>query len=245
MLNPQQLEKIGLSGSSAQFYLAALELGEATVVEVAKRAGISRTLAYNTLARLCERGLLAQSQRNGRTVIIAAHPNTLVRKLDDDRRHLMDLMPELLSMYGGASVRPRIRFFEGQEGIINVLYDTLTCRSGTLRAMLSMLELLETPGRRAMEEYIKKRIATGLRLQVIRSRGEEVDNIWPTSSDDARELRYAEHDEPFAMTLYIYDAKVAMVSSRRENFGMIIESEEFSNLQTTLFSALWASSTAT
>ncbi len=45
------------------------------------------------------------------------------------------------------------------------------------------------------------------------------------------------------MTQYVYDNKVAIISSRKENYGVIIESREFADLQSMLFEMLWNAST--
>jgi HTH-type transcriptional regulator, sugar sensing transcriptional regulator len=52
-------------------------------------------------------------------------------------------------------------------------------------------------------------------------------------------LRWAPAGAVFTMTTWTYDDKVAFISSRRENFGVIIQSEEFSDLMNTLFAILW------
>ena len=240
MLSTEQLSKIGLHGKVAQFYLAALELGEAPVFDIAKQAGIGRTTAYNLLARLQEDGLVSQVQKAGRTYVIAERPDVLLRKHDEKKRHLTDILPELLSLYGHSVIKPTVRYYEGSKGILNVLYDTLTCRNRQLKAILSAVEMVTTPGLKEMEIYIKQRIAAGIRLNVLRSPAEEVGTLWPSTEVELREVRYAKVDGTFAMTMYIYDEKVAVISSRRENFGMIIESLEFSRLQESLFNVLWA-----
>jgi hypothetical protein len=43
----------------------------------------------------------------------------------------------------------------------------------------------------------------------------------------------------FEITTYIYDDKVGLISTEKENFGMIIESKEFSQNMRHLFEALW------
>ena len=48
----QILVQLGLQETEARFYLAALELGPASVRDVAAKAGISRTNAYDVFARL-------------------------------------------------------------------------------------------------------------------------------------------------------------------------------------------------
>ncbi len=236
------LARLGIDGKRARFYLAALELGEAPITEIAKKAGISRTTAYDVLARLLQDGLVTQVEKSGRLHVLAEDPASLLRALDDRRQLLAGLLPELRSIYNLSAVKPRIHFYEGVEGIRTVLHDTLACQSRQLRGILSVLDLFEVPGMREMEQYVARRIETGIFLRVVRSRVKDAGDIWPTRRADLRELRYTPEGLVFTMTTYIYDNKVSMISSRRENFGMIIESEEFAALQANLFEVLWRAS---
>lgn len=239
-----ELAQIGISGKRAKFYLAALELGEAPVQAVARKAGISRTTAYDVLERLARDGLIIRVRKRGRYHIAAEDPARLLRIMEDRQRMLSSLLPELQSMYQGSTVRPRIRFYEGREGIKTVLYDTLWCWSKQLSGILSMADLLDVPGRAEMDAYVARRIVTGVNLRVVRSRVKEIgDDVWPTRGADLRDLRYAPDGLVFTMTTWIYDNKVSIISSRREDFGMVIESEEFSDLMKNLFTVLWQAST--
>jgi sugar-specific transcriptional regulator TrmB len=234
------LAQIGISGKRARFYLAALEMGQAPVQVVARKAGISRTTAYDVLARLAEDGLVSKVEKDVKYHIIVEDPKRLIAVLDDRRRTVEGLLPELRSLYNLSTLKPRIRFYEGREGLKTVLYDTLQCRNGQLLGILSMADLLEVPGRAEMDEYIARRIALGIHLRVVRSRIKDAgDQVWPTSAAHLRELRYAPDGMVFTMTTWIYDEKVSIISSRREHFGMIIESEEFGHLMKNLFMVLW------
>ncbi len=235
----ETLARLGIEGRRARFYLAALELGEAPITAVARKAGVSRTTAYDLLTRCVGDGLLTQVEKSGRLHVLAEDPAALLRRLDERRALLTGLLPELRSVFNRSIVKPRIHFYEGVEGIRTVLLDRLECRSGRLRGILSMQDLLEVPGRREMDRLIALRIEAGIHLQTVRSRAKEVDHIWPSRASDLRELRYAPEGLVFAMTTYIYDHKVSIISSRSENFGMIIESEEFATLQDNLFEVLW------
>ena len=239
----EALARIGIGGKRARFYLAALELGEAPVHMVAQKAGISRTTAYDLLARLVDEGLVSRVEKDGRYHIAAEDPGRLLGVLEDRRRGVESLLPELRSLWSASGLRPRIRVHEGREGIKTVLHDTLSCRSRQLCGILSMSDLLEVPGRAAMEEYVAARIARGVRLRVVRSRAKEAGpDIWPSRAEDLRELRYAPDGTVFTMTMWTYDDRVSIISSRREHFGMIIESGEFSMLMSNLFGVLWQAS---
>jgi sugar-specific transcriptional regulator TrmB len=236
------LEQIGVTGRRAKFYLAALELGEAPVHAVARKAGLQRTTAYDVLARLTEEKLVTSVQKRGKVYVAAEDPRRLLRLFDERQQALATILPELQSLYNRSGIKPKIRYYEGREGLATVFADTLECHSKQLSAILSMADLREAPGNE--EEYIAERVRRGIQLRVIRSPAKELgDDLWPTSAAELRELRYAPRGTIFSMTTWIYDDKVSMISSSRENFGMIIESAEFSQTMTNLFTVLWTAST--
>lgn len=239
------LDRLGLSGKKGRFYLAALELGEAPIHSVAKRAGISRTTAYDILSSLIKQGLLSQIEKTGRTCVVAEDPAVLIANLEEQRRTLDAALPEIRAVYNRSSVKPRIHYYEGEDGITSVLNETLNCRSGELYGILSMVELLNTPGEDLMRQYIQQRADADLNLFVVRSREEEVSDTWRTKEDELRNVRFAPGDTRFTMSSYIYDDTVSLISSSKESFAVRIESAEFARLQKTLFETLWAASEET
>lgn len=238
----ETLQQIGINGSRAKFYLGALELGEAPVHAIARKAGLRRTTAYEVLARLVEDKLVTTMQKHGKVYVAAEDPRSLLRLFEERQRALTTILPELHSLYNRSGVKPKIRYYEGRDGLSTVLADTLDCHSKQLCGILSMADLKDAPGHQ--EEYIAERVRRGIHLRVIRSRSKEVGNgLWPTRVAELRELRYAPSGIVFSMTTWIYDDKVSLISSSRENFGMIIESAEFSETMMNLFSVLWTTST--
>lgn len=235
-----RLQDLGLDEKEQRFYMAALELGTAPVTVVAARANVSRTNGYDLLHRLQKRGLLTQIESEGGVKqVVAEDPGVLIREWDRTRGMLDDLVPELRSLLNGPKERPRLRFYEGVDGIRRAIWETLDCRSKLLLGILSMHELLEVPGADWMRNYIAERIRRGIKLNVIRSQSRETDTIWPSSLDEVRELRYAPVGMDLGMTMYIYDDRVLYVASRRENYALVIDSPELSALNRALFEGLW------
>lgn len=236
------LARIGIAGKRARFYLSALQLGEASVQEVASHCGVTRTTGYALLDKLLEEGVVTQVQKEGRTCVVAENPEVLLHNLEDRRAALTDILPELRSIYAGGTVGPRFRLYEGVEGIRTVLNTVLLAKTDNLRGMLSMKELLQFPGEEELSRFIVKRVEAGKTLHVIRSSSEEVDDIWGSSEEECREVRHTPTSSPLMMTTFIYDDQVAIISSKRENYGLIIESEGYATVQNTLFEALWMAS---
>ena len=239
------LSELGIHETEARFYVAALELGGAPMRDVAEKAGISRTNAYDVFQRLRQQGLVSEvSGTNSKALmVVAGPPAQLTAMFEERRRKLQQLIPDLNSLHVGSLAKPRVRYFQGPDGIKAVLDDTLACRSKRLLGMLSMRDLYQVPGREWMDDLVKRRIDAGVELKAIRSPINDMHAHWPSSETDLRELRYAPSSFVFSMTTYIYDEKVAIISSQRENFAMTIESTEFATMQTYMFEALWSTST--
>jgi sugar-specific transcriptional regulator TrmB len=243
MLNPKKLKEFGLNEKEAAVYIALLELGEAKAQEIAKKARVVRPAVYDVLNRLKEDGLVGTINKGKVAYFVANSPDTIKRNLEDKQKSFDQLLPELKSVFNTTKTKPKILFYEGIEGVKTVFEDTLTTRDKTLLGILSMEDLFKDPGKNYMDDYVRRRVKLGHTLRVIRSKPKEVASIWPTSAEEGRELRNPPENMVFEMTTYIYDDKVGLISTEKENFGMIIESKEFSQNMRHLFEALWQIST--
>jgi len=54
-----------------------------------------------------------------------------------------------------------------------------------------------------------------------------------------REIRYAPKGMTWDMGYWMYDDKVAFISSQKELFGFVVHSRDFANLMRAQFHALW------
>lgn len=237
-----KLAALGLIGKRARFYLSALELGNETVTKVAQHAGIERTTAYAIFEKLLEDGLVTRMDRGGRTRVIAEDPDVLARNLEDRQRHLNDVLPDLRALYARTQGAPRFRLYDGADGIRTVLNAVLETPQPEICGILSMRELLAVPGPKALRDFIKARIAKGTRLRVVRSQSEDTHDIWRGGEEELRQVRYAPSSDAFRITTFICGSMVAVISSRRENYGLIVDSDEFAGMQRALFETLWQTS---
>lgn len=248
----EELVEAGLEWKEARFYLAALAMDAPTVARVAQSAGTSRTNAYDLVKKLARRGLLSLAEGQGSgdaavgrsgAILKAADPQHLLDEWHQRRRVLEGLVPQLRAIQSKAGTAPRSRYLEGASGLRTALFETLEWAS-PLRGILSMHDLLSVPGPAALRDYIDQRSERGLWLKVIRSPQKEKSPGWPTSAERLRETRYAPTAYVFTMTMIIGMDAVAMLSSSRENFALIIESAEYAEMHANLFEVLWSVSTA-
>ncbi len=233
------LEEFGLGEKASRVYLAALELGSSSAQDIARKAELKRTTVYEILETLAHEGLVSTTSRGRSRIFIAERPRQLLRNLEDKQKKIADALPELESLYNAQTTKPRIRFYEGRKGIETVYEDTLTTKNKKLDAILSVRDILDVAGQRFLKDYVPRRVAAGIKLYVIRPEAKEVKDIWPHSSRELREVRLAPRGMDFGITQYLYNNKVAFISTKKEGFGMIIESDDFYQTQKNLFDVLW------
>jgi HTH-type transcriptional regulator, sugar sensing transcriptional regulator len=233
------LKEFGFKEKEAAVYLGLLELGEAKVHDIARKAKISRPTTYEILEKLAEEGMVVSFEKNKIKHFIANDPEIFKRDLEAKQHAFGLILPELKSVYNRLKSKPKITFHDGIDGIKAVFEDTLTAQNKTLRGILSMEDLFRVPGKEFMDDYVKRRVEKGYSLNVIRSKPKDVAPEWPGSPAEKRDLRYPPENMVFDMTTYTYDNKVGLISTEKENFGLIIESEEFSKTMRHLFEALW------
>jgi HTH-type transcriptional regulator, sugar sensing transcriptional regulator len=118
------LKKLGLSDKEADVYEASLELGEATVQQIAQKSKVARATTYLILDSLMKRGLVSDYEHDDKTKFIAESPTQLKRLLDRQEEELRDrqadlgrLLPKLQAFIRSSDQRPVVRYFSGVEGL--------------------------------------------------------------------------------------------------------------------------------
>ncbi|MCX6808254.1 MAG: hypothetical protein NTW50_01120 [Candidatus Berkelbacteria bacterium] len=118
------LQKLGLSDKESKVYLAALQLGAAPVQKIAEKAKINRPTTYVILETLSKKGLATTHEQGKKTLFAAEPPERLTLLLDkmeaevkEKQAELLDAMPDLKAIFNFAGNKPRVKFYEGLEGI--------------------------------------------------------------------------------------------------------------------------------
>src|SRR3989344_9528175 len=89
------LKMLGFSSSEIQVYLAALELGEATMQDLARKSGVKRTSIYNFIEKLKNDGFISMTRRKKRILYSAVHPKHVVEIQKQRLGQLEQTLPEL------------------------------------------------------------------------------------------------------------------------------------------------------
>ncbi|MES2223986.1 MAG: helix-turn-helix domain-containing protein [Patescibacteria group bacterium] len=237
------LVNLGLNAKEASGYVALLGLGQATVSEIAKKAGINRTTVYDILSSLGSKGLVSISGKEPKQEYRAENPDKLITYLKNDLelkaqnvRYAELILPELKSIHK-IGERPRIKFYEGEDGLREVYEDTLTSE-GTILAYAAVDDVHKGIVN-YFPKYYKRRAAKNIPIRAIfpdTAIARERSNL---DKEEKRESLLVPFEKySFTPEINIYNNKV-MIASWREKLGIIIESAEIADAMKKIFELSW------
>jgi HTH-type transcriptional regulator, sugar sensing transcriptional regulator len=238
------LQSFGFSRKEAIVYVALLELGKGTVRQISSKAGINRTTSYDILGSLANKGLVTISGKEPKSEYAVEPPEAItiyLKKIAEDTAEQIKksetLVPELELIHAKQN-RPRIRFYEGKEGLEKVYEDTLTSHE-PIRAYASVDNMhMGLPG--YFPEYYKRRAGKGIAIRAIIPNtqiGLERKNL---DKEEMRETALVPKTAfDFSPEINIYDNKI-MIASWKEKLGIIIESNEIADAMKKIYELAWA-----
>ena len=238
------LTELGFSDKETKVYLALLELGRGTTSEIARGAGILRTTAYNILDILAGKGLVKLTGKEPKAEYVALPPEKIIDYLEKEIKDYQEklnranqLAPQLKSIHNVAE-RPKIKFYEGKDGLKEVYEDTLTSTE-PIRAFAAVDDMHQAlPD--YFPEYYKRRAKKGIAIRGIVPATEMALERLKSNKEELREMALVPKDKYyFSPEINIYDNKV-MIASWREKLGIIIESEEIADAMKKIYELAWA-----
>jgi sugar-specific transcriptional regulator TrmB len=118
------LTDMGLSEKAAQLYLASLQLGPGSLTELARRAAMKRPTAYLVVDELLMKGFLRRSRKGRRSLFEAEPPRRLLQIAQSHVRDVERHLPELEALFYEPKEKPRIKIYEGKNGML-AMYDEM------------------------------------------------------------------------------------------------------------------------
>lgn len=233
------LKQLGLDGKKADVYLAALELGKATVIEIAKKAGIKRTTSYDILMDLKVAGLVSETIQGKKRLFIGENPEKIQKDLQKKESLFSEILPQLKSIHNISGIKPKIRFYEGKEGLKEVYTDTLNYSGEIL--MFGSYDVVSILGMDWAKNYLNQRIKKNIYAKAIIPGNElMIQNFISRDQEQRRSTKIIDSKKyPFSIEINIYGhQKIALMSSKDE-MGIIIESAEIYKTLKLIFELLW------
>ncbi len=120
------LKEAGLTDGETKVYVAMLELGPSTTGPIIERSGIARSIIYQILDRLAQKGLVSFIVKEKTKHFQAADPQRILDYLNEREKNIQktrekvnELLPRLMMLEKSAKPS-EVQVFEGYQGMVTV-----------------------------------------------------------------------------------------------------------------------------
>jgi len=244
------LASLDLNIDERKIYLQLLHGGATGAGDLAQKLGMARPTLYDILRKLRDKGIVAQSLKHGVRHYYAESPQKLdhmlqqrIKELQERQQQLQSLLPSLEARRLKQAIPPRFQFFDGVDGVRNVIMDMLLYRDIKTYAFWSIKAAMALLTPEFFRFHNIERIRSRIHVQAIWPHSQTV-NIrrYPFLGGGQgfhREIRIAPPDVDASMGYWVYGDKVAFLSSTRECYGFIVESSECAEMMIRQHQLIW------
>lgn len=248
------LLSLGLSEKEAKLYLTLLEVGPNPVSSIARKAGITRTTAYAALETLKEKGLVSAIEQGGIQQFAPVEAEKLEEyakmqqeKAEENYDRIKTIVPQLKLLTGDLVMAPKVKYFEGTEGIKTIYNDTIDVlknlpKSQRVKYSYSSAPIVSHQLRNFLDNYIKLRKKNHIDVKVILPEGDSSRDYQKKSKQNFAEVKIMPPDISleFHSEVNIYGNKICVMSLNSDRLhGAIIESPEIASTFRTIFEITW------
>ena len=244
----QTLVQAGLDEQQAVVYEALLKQGQLSAGAVHKQVPLKRGLVYKVLDELVALGVAEKIQETGKVIVFGlTHPLTL-KELAEKREHeakdarmaLEGVLPSLISDFNLASGQPDVQFFEGIDGVWEVLKDSLTTKTEIYS--YADIETIARNIEAINQKYVSRRERLGINKKGIildTPFTREYLKSYHKLVTDVKFIKL-EDTKPFQSIMQIYDDKISYITlSAEKKIGVIIYDKNLYLMHKYLFEYLW------
>ena len=237
------LRRLELSDNEQTIYLSLLTEGQSTARTLAARTSLTRPSVYDQIKTLKKLGLVNELTIDNKAHFAAADLKHLGALLEDridhleqSRDFLESALPELRDSL--ETVEPKVRFFNGEDGVKQLLKDVMWHDHETLRIFWPSDSMNSVFDAKFLAWFDERRATRQLTVY----------SLWPTATNGASRTLFKNLDGDEQRTIaantatmgyIIFGKKVAYISSTAESFGYIVDSQEHHDLMVMQFDSLW------
>ncbi|MFA5049485.1 MAG: helix-turn-helix domain-containing protein [Candidatus Micrarchaeia archaeon] len=121
----ETFRELGLSSNEAKIYESMLGLGEVNVDLISVKSKVHRRNAYDSIAKLIEKGLVSEVFVENRKYYRAINPSRLSDILYEKQKKIETIIPELEKKFIKGATQEKAYIYKGIQGFKNYLKDII------------------------------------------------------------------------------------------------------------------------
>ncbi|GEM_PF-2713410 len=239
------LLELGLSEREVEAYLALVRAGSSPASLIARELKIPRQTVHSILEKLAQEGIVEKSDRFGVRHFFA-DPNDLIlvldrrkARLERQKQELQKELPQLLGLQNEKKALPRVRYFEGEEGL-KQLFDHIIqfyVKGGEKMFRGYGINKLDAHLGGYLRDLIERRGKLGVTTHLFIAKGDDDFHITDAESALGRTVKRLDMPEQEA-AMYLVGDRVYHFSYR-DNVGVVVENKSIASILKATFDAQW------
>lgn len=234
------IQNLGYSENEAKVYLAALDIGECAVTDLAQRVKMPRTSVQGIIQQMQTKGLMNCYLKRKRKIWVAENPEKLQILLKEREAALKSIMPELQAKRFSHGGRPMIRVYSGAEQIKLIMQNILEAQRN-ISAIIDWDDWSEMMGKDFMDDFIEQRVKHFLKIRLIAPRTTLSQSLKNKDADESRQTRFLPEGATIKTSNFVYGNTLAIISlNKRQPVGVVMEDSDIAQTAGILFESLWS-----
>lgn len=163
----QKISILGLKEKETCVYSSLLSMSKGTVTDIAVKTGIKRTSVYQHLESLLKKDFISQTVSGKRVFYTAEDPQKILSfltkketEIQNIKKTVEKILPELKDLYKNSFSRPNIRFFRGKEGVKKV-YEEMAISQKNIYSFFSPRRFFKVFSQKENDEILMRLFKNG------------------------------------------------------------------------------------
>ncbi len=246
----EALKQIGLTEAEINTFSALLsEANGASVLQLSRKLNLPRTTIYGHLDALIEKGLVKKGLNEKGTVFFTEKFDSIVRLFEEKENNIKTAKKEVVNFLNSgnfaSSYNPKFIVFDNPKAAELIFRDILITRPKETFWFWPIAEMLKTVPAEVFENFHKERVKRNIYHYVLWPENKKVNlkahpYLFPEEREKSlRTIKILPEKIDYLMGYGIYGNKVAFISTKKENYGFIIDSQELNATIKNQFDYFW------
>jgi len=241
------LKNLGIPNTAISIFNHLWDFDVLSARQISDALGMPRPTVYDNLKVLVNSGFVLEKEIDNKKYFLLNHKEGIFQAIEEKIQTLNKEKEDFEKMFNerqvSISTEPKVQFFNGEEGIRQVLKGLLWQSDVETLTMWPISDMVDILGASYLEELNRKRIKKNVSIRGIWPRNKKVNlkehPYLGVGDKHLRDMRLAPKGLTWDMSYWLYQDTVAFISSERELFGFVVRSKDFANLMKVQFEQIW------
>jgi sugar-specific transcriptional regulator TrmB len=228
----EKLQKIGFTEKESQVYQELVRKGKSSANIIAKNLATHRTVVYNILQQLVEKGYVSYVTQNNKRIFSISSPKSILSEIKEKENLANELIKEISSYKAIQQSNNKVEVYEGIDGM-RIIHDDIKKEKHIriLNATGLIFEKLKFSAKHIVNEMFE-----GHKIIAVQSMKKT-----PLSKFKKFQIKYLPKNAENYATTFIFDGKIIIQILKDKPFIIKIENNEIYEGYSKNFDLLWKS----